>query len=232
MEGYYDWQWDDALHDIQRALDINPSLAMGHYHLSWIRALFGRTEEAIREHRRAQELDPFNPMHTGWLGELYRWERRYDEAAAEARKAIQIDPTFPEGHFVLSRVYLDQKKYDQAIAETRSAASADPGWRWALGPAYVAAGRPEEARKVLAELNQQKVIPWTVYWRIMNYAALGENDDAFRWLNDVRQHCWIPWIRVNQDLPCGNLRKDPRFPDQMRRMNLPPVNPGIPQAAK
>jgi TolB-like protein/Flp pilus assembly protein TadD len=229
VEGYYDWQWDDALRDIRRALDINPSLAEGHYHLSWISALFGRTDEAIREHIRAKELDPFNPADTAWLGELYRWERKYDLAAAEARKAIEIDPKFPVGHYVLSSVYLDQKQYDAAIAEVRKAADADPDWRWALGPAYAAAGRPGEARKVLAELNRQKVIPWTAYWRVMNYAALGENDEAFRWINYRGQHAWIPWMRVTPDLPCRNLRKDPRFPEQMRRMNLPPVGPAAPE---
>jgi TolB-like protein/Tfp pilus assembly protein PilF len=225
VEGYHDWQWDDALRDIRRALDINPSLAIGHYHTAWILALFGHTEEAIREHRRAQELDPLNPMHTAWLGELYRWERRYDLASAEALRSLQIDPKFAEGHYILANVYLDEKKYDQAIAEVRKAANADPDWRWALGPAYAAAGRPEEARKVLAELSRQKVIPWIAFWRVMNYAALGENDEAFRWIDYRGQHAWIPWIRVISDLPCRNLRKDPRFPDQMRRMNLPPVGP-------
>jgi len=74
---------------------------------------------------------------------------------------------------------------------------------------------------VLAELNRQKVIPWTVFWRVSNYAALGENDEAFRWLNHEHQHAWTPWIRVLPWHGLASLRKDARFPDQMRRMNLP-----------
>jgi non-specific serine/threonine protein kinase len=223
VEGYYDWKWDDANRDIRRALEVNPSLAIGHYHLSWIHALFGRMKEALEEHKRAKELDPFNPLHTAWLGELYRWERRYDEATAEARKSIEMAPGFPPGHYVLALVYEDKGMYDQAIAATQKAAEADPDWRWAVGPTYVAAGRREEARKVLAELKKQKVIPWTAFWLVMLHSALGELDEAFRWMNYEHQHAWIPWVRVLPWAGCAAMRKDPRFPAQMRRMNLPPI---------
>jgi TolB-like protein/tRNA A-37 threonylcarbamoyl transferase component Bud32/Flp pilus assembly protein TadD len=225
VKGYYDWNWEEAQRDIQRALDINPSLAEAYYHRSWFHALFGRMKEAIEDHKRAQELDPFNPYMTAWLGELYRWERRYDEAAAEALKSIKMDPKFPVGHYVLGVVYQDQGKYDQAIAAIQKAAEADPDWRWALGPTYVAAGRSDEARKLLAELNRQKVIPWTAFWRVPIYAALGENDEAFRWLNYRHPHTWIPWVRVWHGPGFERLRNDPRFPDQLRRTNLPPVKP-------
>jgi tetratricopeptide (TPR) repeat protein len=162
-------------------------------------------------------------MHTAWRGELYRWERRYDEAAAEAQKSIDMAPGFPFGPFVLGLVYQDQGKYDQAIATLKRAADADPDMRWSLGPTYAAAGRRDEARKLLAELKQRKVIPWNAFWLVMLHAALGENDEAFRWLNYEHQHAWIPWVRVLKWYGVEGLRKDPRFPDQLRRMNLPPL---------
>jgi len=219
VEGYYDWKWEDADRDIQRALDVNPSLAMAYRNRSWFHALFGRMKEAIEDHKRAKELDPFDPYNTAWLGELYRYERRYDEATAEALKSIELAPKFPAGHFVLGFVHQDQGRYDQAIAAIQKAAEADPDWRWALGPAYVAADRSDEARKLLAELNQQKATPWTAYMRVELYAALGDNDEAFRWLNHERPSGVLPWVRVIPEL--APLRKDPRFPAQLRRMNLP-----------
>ena len=182
-------------------------------------------DEAIAEHGRAQELDPFNPMHTAWLGGLLRWEHRYDEAAAETRKALQMDPNFPEAHFVLGHVYQDQGKYQEAIAELQAAAKADPEWRWALPPTYAAAGQTDEARKILAELKKQKVIPWNAHWLAYAYTALGENDEAFRWFNYEHQHAWIPWARVTPYYGLDALRKDARFPALLRRWNLPPITP-------
>jgi hypothetical protein len=59
---------------------------------------------------------------------------------------------------------------------------------------------------------------------MMNYAALGDVDQAFRWLEYEPHHTWTAWIRVltfNQGL--NAMRRDPRFPDYLRRMNLPPL---------
>jgi len=222
VKGYYDWKWDEAIADINRALDINPSLAMAHYHLAWYRALFGRMKEAIEEHKRAQELDPFNPLHTAWLGGLYWMEKRYDEAAAEARKSIEMAPGFPVGHMVLAWVYTDKGMYEEAIAAMQKAAEASPNVRWYLGRIYVQAGRVEEARKLLAELNRQPVSPWTASMRVELYTALGDNDEAFRWLNYERPAATLPWVTVMAW--AAPVRKDPRFQAVLRRMNLSPVD--------
>ena len=226
VKGYYERNWEDAEQDIQRALDINPSLAMAHYHLAWYRVVFKRMQEAIEEHKRAKELDPFNPLHVAWLGEIYRLERRYAEATAEALKSIEMAPNFPPGHFVLGLIYRDQGRYDEAIAAIRKAGEASPGYRWALGPVYAAAGRRAEAQNLLAELKRQKMDPIRAFWRAGICAALGENDEAFQWLNYDRPHAWIPWVGALRGWGFDSLRVDPRFPDFLRRMNLPPLPGG------
>ncbi|MCU0246258.1 MAG: tetratricopeptide repeat protein, partial [Bryobacter sp.] len=223
VEGYYNWKWDEADRDVRRALDINPSLAIGHYHLSWFYDLFGRMKEAIEEHKRAQELDPFNPMHTGWLAALYREDRRYEEALAEIQKAMKMPGGAIVGLFILGLVYQDQGKHEEAIATLQKAADVDPMWKWAIGSAYVAAGRKDEALKVLNELKAQKVIPWTALWLAELNAALGNLDEAFRWVEYPHQHAWIPWMRTGFLTGLKALRQDPRFNAQLRRMNLPPV---------
>ena len=221
VQGYYDWQWETAQRTLDHALEINPSLAIAHYHNSWFHVLFGRMEEAIAEHKRAQELDPLMPLHTAWLGGIYEMEGRYEEAIAEARKSIEIAPNYPIGYFIRALVYNDKGMYEQAIAASKKAAEVAPPWKWALGPTYVAAGRRDEARKLLAELKKKAVTPWRAYWLAELHTALGGKDEAFRWLSYEHPHAWVPWVRV---LPAFEpLRDDPRFKDLLRRMNLPPI---------
>ena len=136
IQGYYDWEWELAKETLDHALEIYPSLAIAHFHDSWIHVLFGRMEEAIQAHKRAQELDPLMPDHTAWLGEIYRMEGRYEEAIAEAERSIEIAPGFPDGHFVRALVYQDQGLHEEAIVTYQKAAETAPSWKWALGVGY------------------------------------------------------------------------------------------------
>lgn len=220
VKGYWEWQWDEAFDHIDRALKANPSLAIALFHRSWLNFLFGRTKEAIEDHKRAKEIDPFNPLHVAWLGELYRYEGRLDEAEAEALKSIEMNPRFTPGHFVLGLVYQDRGLYDEAIEAIQKAVDVSPAWKWALGSAYVKAGRLDEARDLLNELNSMKTDPWTAFWRVQLNAAMGNNDEAFRWTTYEPHHHWLAWARVLDWFE--PLWEDPRLPDLIRRMNLPP----------
>jgi serine/threonine-protein kinase len=227
IKGYYDWEWEAAEQDFRRALELNPSLAIAHYWYSWQLALFGHMEEAIAEHKRAREADPLNPLHTAWLGWLYFWEGRYEEAEDEARRSLELNPNFPVGHFVLAEVYAVRGMHEEAIAVAQRAVEAGPAWSWVLGSVYAHAGRRDEARAIVARLEQQPVTPWIAFSLAVVYTALGDKDEAYRWLDYERPHAWIPWVRVDHmwktlwDDP-----NDPRFQALLQRMNLPPLAEG------
>jgi tetratricopeptide (TPR) repeat protein len=121
-------------------------------------------------------------------------------------------------------VYEDEGRYEEAVASLQNAAEASPAYRWALGPVYVSAGRRDDAARVLDELKRQKTTPWTAFWRVVNHAQLGEIDEAFRWLDYEPHHAWVPWVR---SLDWADpMRRDPRFPARLERMNLPPPAAG------
>ena len=80
-------------------------------------------------------------------------------------------------------------------------------------------GKRAEAQKVfdqLNELSKQKYIQAVLRARI--YAAIGEKDMAFEWLEKGFEDRSIQSIKV--DPTFDPLRSDPRFADLLRRMNL------------
>jgi hypothetical protein len=103
----------------------------------------------------------------------------------------------------------------------KKAMEVSPAWGWALGMVYARTGRTEEAQKILDELNKLKTGPFRAFSKAVLNTALGHNDEAFRWLNFEPHHVWIGGIRCLDWF--APLRKDPRFPDELRRMNLPPL---------
>ncbi|MFQ5866239.1 MAG: tetratricopeptide repeat protein, partial [bacterium] len=216
---YYEWDWDGAEKAFQRAMELNPSLAMNHYHYAWYLELFGRLDEAVVEHKRAQELDPLTPLHTVWLGGLYWYGGRYEEALIEARKLVERYPDNAVRLFVLGTSAARLGMYEEAITAHEKMVAINPFWKYALGRTYAAAGRKDDARRILAELEAQKATSWNALGLAELYTALGDKDEAFRWLAYEPPHAWLPWSRTNPAL--DPLRDDPRFQDLLRRMNLP-----------
>jgi len=218
---YEDWDWAGAEQAFQCALKLNSSLAPTRGHYSFYLLLFGRTNEASAEMRRVQELDPLAPIYYAWQGWQYWWTGQYDEAIDEARKSLELDSDFPIGLYVLGSVYAEKGMYEEAIKAHQRAGVVDRAWKYALGRTYAMAGRQDEARQVLAELEVDST-PWDTWFIAQIYAVLGEKDEAFRWLEaafDPPRHHYLPWMRFPPAFK--SLHDDPRFGDLLRRMNFP-----------
>ena len=213
------WEFDKAEKHLLRAIEINPNLAMAHYHYSWALYLWGRMEEAIEEHKLAQKYDPFNPLHTSWLAALYCYDEQNEEAIATAKEGLGIQEDYVVSYYVLGITYLKLGRVDEAIAAHQKMTELLPIWSWQLGHTYASIGKLEEAEKILAEYEKTPVIPFTAYGRAVLYAALGRMDEAFKWLNYEPHHAWTAWSAVMPEPEA--LRKDPRYQDFLERLNLP-----------
>jgi serine/threonine-protein kinase len=216
---YYDWDWASARRALERALELNSNLAPTHAELSWYLQLFGHADRALEEMKRAQELDPLAAIYAAWLGMQYWWTGQDEEAIKQARKSLELDSDFPVGLYVIGAVHATKGMYQEAIAAQQKVGSVAPDWGWSRGHTLALAGQRDKALHVLDELGEeyQQRNPWGV---AEVYAALGEKDDAFRWLEAGYEcrHNWIPWMGCNPNYE--PLHEDPRFGELLRRMNL------------
>ena len=144
---------------------------------------------------------------------------RYARALEEARLEAEQYPDHPVALFVLGASATEMGAYDEAIAAHEKMASISPYWKFALGVAYAVAGRTGDAFRILAELEAQPPTSWGAYGLTMLHAALGNEDEAFRWLAYEPPHAWLPW--TNRVPSLESLRDDPRWEDHLRRLNLP-----------
>jgi serine/threonine protein kinase/Tfp pilus assembly protein PilF len=216
---YYDQDRERAEKSYRRALSLNPSLAYAHTHYGWFLQMMGKVDEAILEMNRAQELDPLDPLYPSWLGWMYWWEGEYDKSIAEAKKALELNPDFPIGLFVLGNAYADKGMFEQAIEAGKKASMIDPGRRWALGITYGKAGQKDEALAIAAELERSVSNHGT--WKLaLIYAALGDKDKTFYWLNEAyqRRAPYIQWFI--RDSNFDSLKDDPRYKDLAQRLEL------------
>lgn len=86
---------DDALVNLRRAVELNPSLPVARSLLGQFLGIAGRTEEGLRELDTAIRLSPRDPQlwtfHAGKQVVLFV-AGRYGEARAESERALEIDP--------------------------------------------------------------------------------------------------------------------------------------------
>jgi TolB-like protein len=219
-KSYSERDWAGAERAFRRANDLNPSLAMNHYHYAWFLGMFGRVDEAVSEHRRAQELDPLTPFHWTWAPALHWFNRDYLRALEEAREVIQRYPDGVVANYVLGGSAIRLGLTDEAIAAHERMARRAPAWSCYLGRTYALAGRTEEAVRILRDLEAQPVTAWNALCRAHLNAALGKRDEALRWLAYEEPHAWVPGAATSMEPEWDDYRDDPRYQALMRRMNL------------
>ena len=215
---YQLWEFDKAERYFIKALQLNPNLALTHYHYAWALYLFGRMEEAIEEHKLAQKYDPFNPQHTAWLGGLYFYDGRYEDAIKEAHKSFEIQKDYSVGYYVLGGAYLELGRYEESIEAYKKLVEAAPEFKYRLGYAYAIIGNYDEAESILEEL-EANISPWNAFGLVWIYTALGKKDEAFRCLAHEPPLFAVPWIAVYRELK--DLQDDPRWAEFIDRLNLP-----------
>jgi serine/threonine-protein kinase len=220
----YDWNFAESSREFRRAIELNPNYATArHWYANSTLLAMGQFDEAVAEGKRAQELDPLSLIINADLGADYFYARQYDRSIEQLRKTIEMDQGFYTAHYFLGMAYAMKGAFPEAIAEYRRAQqlSDDPFVLAYLGHAFAASGKRGEALKTLNQLKaiaRQRYVP--AYGFAIVYAAIGEKDHAFEWLEKLYQDRAFDIAYINVDPFFDQLRTDPRFADLVRRVGL------------
>ena len=204
-----------AIDELKRAVELKPNYATAHHWLALALMTIGQFDPGIAEARRAVELDPLSLIINSDFSWLYLCSRRYDEAEAQARKALEIDPNFFLAHYYLGEILQFKGRLTDAIAEYQKAfdLTNDPYPLAALGQARARNGQKDEARKILARLNEEAKSRFVApYAKALVLIALGEKAQAIDELERAYREgtgAYLFVIKVDPFL--DDLRGDPRF---------------------
>jgi tetratricopeptide (TPR) repeat protein len=187
----------------------------------------GQLPEALASTRRSQELDPLAAAPRNHLAQCYNWMRDYDRAIIEAQKAIELSPNYGLAYRDLGLASTQNDLHEKAVEALQQGSKLmqDHLWlRGLLGYAYVRAGQPAEARRVLEELKElaTKGRFGGAFGVTRIYAAMGEKKQAFAWLRKAceERDPLVIWLKVDPTM--DNLRKDPEFAQVLKDMKLLP----------
>ena len=219
----FDWDFDSAGKEFQRAIELNPGYATAHHWNAINLGLLGRPKEALMEMRKAEALDPLSLIINADLAEFLLLTHSYDESVEQGRKIIELDSTFAIGHKQLGDAYLLKQMDKEAVAELQEAVRLSGGSPICiadLARAYVASGKMNEAVRLLDDLKKTSNTRFTNAPHIaMIYASMGDNDQAMQWLERAYEERFNPSILLRSGF--DPLRSAPRFEELRRRIGLP-----------
>jgi TolB-like protein/DNA-binding winged helix-turn-helix (wHTH) protein/Tfp pilus assembly protein PilF len=219
------FDWSGAEDDSRRALMLNPNNADAHDTIAGVLSVTGRLDDGLREFQIAQELDP---NHDHLADALY--QRGQLDRAIEIRLRIaKQDPADGYNHFALALAYAQKGLYKQYVEEMSTMAPlfglSELGAH--LQQAYAKSGYQGALRQWAKEFESLAARKQAYYPGLIAqaYAALGDKDRAFYWLDQYLQHRELagadPTVYFKTDPWLAPLRSDPRFADFLRRAGLP-----------
>jgi len=136
--GYFEADIDTAITLIDRALDLNPSYAIGWTRSGWLRLWAGQTDAAIEHFERSLRLNPLRraPATFG-IAVGHFFARRLENAAEMLLLSLQEHPNWP------------------------------PCLRF-LASCYAQMGRLDDARSIVEKLRQitPVLVPSAEHWRV------------------------------------------------------------------
>jgi TolB-like protein/DNA-binding winged helix-turn-helix (wHTH) protein/Tfp pilus assembly protein PilF len=229
----YDWNWDSAEKEYERALALNPGYATAHQWYGWHLIETGNYKEGIAELRKAQSLDPLSLIVGADLADALSIAHRFDEAVQQSRKTLELAPDFAIAHYELGQAFEQKGMHNEAIKEFQRAIdlSGHDGTLDAnLAYVYAVTGRREEATKIAMDLETEHDQNSSSDANVaLVYAGLHDNDQAIIWLNKAFEMRFNPSILLRPAF--DDLRSDPRFREIVNRIGLPQLAEPIGKAA-
>jgi superkiller protein 3 len=124
-----------------RAVEVDPTFAVAHYHLGAVHLALGNRWKAAAQFRASTQVDPNIPEPFKALGDIFLSSPRrlFDQAIEAYERAIAIRPHYAEAHVGLGDAKAAKGENEAAIAHYQKALSLDPlnaRVQFALGKIY------------------------------------------------------------------------------------------------
>jgi len=181
---------DKAKISVNRALELDESLAEAHTSLGFLNYVFDWEWNNAEFHfRRAIELNPNYATAHHWYGLFLSTQGRANEGISELQRALKVDPLSPIINTDLGLSYYYADQYDQAITQLKKTLEREPDFavaHWRLGLAYAQNGQKREAETEVRnalELSEHNPVFLSALGYVL--ATEGKNDAARKTLDEL-----------------------------------------------
>ena len=224
----YYWRWDDGDRELHLARDLDPNSVETRRSIATSLIRSGRFDEAMAELDKMRAVDPVSMQTQLDAAMAFRAAGQYDRAIAMIQRALQLDPSIPRVHYQLGVTYVAMHRLNDAITEVETAdrLGGNARFRSYLGYLYAAAGRIDDARSVLHELEERSHKQYvSAFGPALIHDALGDGADAINAFERAYQEHAVELAQLNQYPSFRTIASDPRYQLVIQRVQRPPRQP-------
>ena len=218
----HEWQWDLAEREFSRAIELAPSHPTAHLGYSNLLATLRRALEAQQQIEIARQLDPLSPLVRVCSAMRLGEAGQFESALSQLHATLAANPGFGTVHLHIARTYWSLGRLDEALAHLRRGPVDFPLAVGLRGAVLGRLGRAEEAKAVLAELEQlsrRRHVGAAPFALVCH--GLGDLDAAFDWYTRAFEAHEGILTELVVDPVTEVLLGDPRFTPLVEKMRLP-----------
>jgi len=219
-----EWDWKGAEQEFKIAIKLSPENPDAHHWYALYLSAIGKHEQALKssQHSLSLSMDPYSDIGYGSI--LY-FAHQFDQMVKLLEETVKKTPNYAPSFDWLGMAYLQLKQFDKSIEAYRRAVELSDGLaeiKAGLGHAYGMAGRKEEARKVLNELNSLAEKYYIPPVQIAYVAAsLDEIDETFELLEKAYIERTWDLVFIREEPWFDDFHSLPRFVDLLKRIQFP-----------
>jgi DNA-binding winged helix-turn-helix (wHTH) protein/TolB-like protein/tetratricopeptide (TPR) repeat protein len=217
----YDRDWVGAAREYALAVQLDPFMAVTHHRLGRLYMMQGDVERALAESARAQQLEPLWLATKTAVGAFLYDAERFDESIQIVEQVLALDDRADMARSILIRDLLGKGDYDRALRELDKRPLQAPGSNAFRAQALALSGRrPEAVTELhrLLKLSKERYV--AAYDIALVYAALGDTENTFRWLEGAMADRSTLINFLAQDPVLDFLHADPRFAELVKRIGI------------
>jgi TolB-like protein/Tfp pilus assembly protein PilF len=223
---YNEWKWDEVFLSLEKAIELNPNLAIAYLLKAMCLGIHGKYDDAIETMQKSIQLDPFSSPGNFAYAAILTFAGHLNQASNQLDKLFEINPNFPDALSLKGWVLKMLGQYEEA-RELFKRVQQVPGFEshaYAnLGCLYVVMNQPDKAKEYLEKLLtiEKTNLDQTVYFDLATlYGELGDIDKMFFYLNKSVEVKEIHMIYLLGYSDLKKYQSDPRFNELVKKIGL------------
>ncbi len=226
IELYFDWAFDPARQHLEKSVALAPHEFLTRHSLADYLMVTGRFEESLDQVKIGRGYAPTATLPQVVVLFHTLATRRFGEVISEGRRVIAVFPRLRMAHGILGEALWRTGRYDEAVEEYRLESGPDDEGVRVLESELRRAG-PQAALRAYADRAAARSGTGSGNPLIVanSYAAAGEADLAFQWLEKAYEERVPQLLHIVADTGWDPVRADPRYDALLRRIGVPMAAP-------